>query len=311
MCGNKTDLLDRAVAFAAAKHAGVKRKETSIPYITHVVEAMEIVCRLTEDEEVRAAAVLHDTLEDTDTTREELAELFGERVADLVAAESENKREGQPEEETWTVRKQETIRHLSEANTEIRIIALGDKLSNIRAMYRDYMVIGEKLWERFNQKDPVMQGMYYGLLANVFFEDEKLRNTPEYREYVELCSKVFSGTYDGEGNRIDEEETEEEFYPGIPLEAFRQNLNEWLENPSWREYYETAPSIQCQTLIALEFWYSETESEAAAEAMECVEKDLSLEDWKHLYKWCGNNPRKGVLARRIQEMEEDNKNNKE
>ncbi|QUA54586.1 HD domain-containing protein [Aristaeella lactis] len=297
-------MLDRAVAFAAAKHAGAKRKGTTIPYITHVVEAMEIVCHLTEDEEIRAAAVLHDTLEDTDTTREELAELFGDRIADLVAAESENKREGQPEEDTWTIRKQETIRHLSDASTDIRRIALGDKLANIRAMYRDYIVIGEKLWERFNQKDPVMQGMYYGLLANMFYEDEKLRNTPEYREYVVLCSKVFSGTYDGEGNPIEKEETEEEFYPGIPLEAFRQNLNEWLENPAWREYYETAPSIECQTLIALEFWYSETESEAAVEAMEGVETDLKLDDWKHLYKWCGNNPRKGLIARKIQEMEE-------
>ena len=302
MCGNKTDLLDYAVAFAATKHDGTRRKGTTIPYITHVVEVMEIVCRLTEDEEVRVAAVLHDTLEDTDTTRKELAELFGERVANLVAAESENKREGQPEEDTWTIRKQETIRHLSEASTDIRRIALGDKLSNIRAMYRDYMVVGEKLWERFNQKDPVMQGMYYGLLANVFSKDEKLRNTPEYREYADLCSKVFSGTYDGEGNLIEKDEPEEEFYPGIPMEAFRQNLNEWLENPSWREYYETAPSIECQTLIALEFWYSETESKAAVEAMEGVEEDLKLEDWKHLYKWCGNNPRKGVIARKIQEM---------
>lgn len=303
MCGNKTDLLDRAVVFAVAKHAGNVRKGTTIPYITHVVEAMEIVCRLTEDEEIRAAAVLHDTLEDTDTTKEELTELFGERVANLVAAESENKRKGQPEEDTWLIRKQETIRHLSEASTEIRIIALGDKLSNIRAMHRDYMVIGEKLWERFNQKDPVIQGMYYGLLANVFFEDEKLRDTPEYREYAELCSKVFSGTYDGEGNLIEKEETEEEFYPGIPMEAFRQNLNEWLENPSWREYYETAPSIKCQTLIALEFWYSETESEAAVEAMEGVEEDLKLEDWKHLYKYCGNNPRRRIIEKRIEQLE--------
>ena len=303
MCGNKTDLLDRAVAFAAAKHAGAKRKGTTIPYITHVVEAMEIVCHLTEDEEIRAAAMLHDTLEDTNTTWEELTELFGERVANLVAAESENKREGQPEEETWLIRKQETIRHLAEASTEIRIIALGDKLANIRAMYRDYMVVGEKLWERFNQKDPVMQGMYYGLLANVFCEDEKLRDTSEYREYVDLCSKVFSGTYDGEGNLIEKDESEE-FYPGIPLEAFRQNLNEWLGNPSWREYYETAPSMECQTLIALEFWYSETESEAAVEAMESVEKDLKLEDWKHLYKWCGSNPRKRVIEKIVKEIEE-------
>lgn len=65
-------LLDRAIMFATLKHSGQTRKGTSIPYITHVIEAMEIVSRMTEDEELRAAAVLHDTLEDTDTSREEL-----------------------------------------------------------------------------------------------------------------------------------------------------------------------------------------------------------------------------------------------
>ena len=184
-------LLDRAVMFAVMKHSGQRRKGSDIPYITHVVEAMEIVSRMTEDEELRAAAVLHDTLEDTDTGKEELIRLFGQRVADLVAAESENKRPDQPEAETWLTRKQETIRHLSRASTEVRMLALGDKLSNIRAMHRDFQVLGEKLWERFNQKDPVMHGMYYGLLANIFGEDEMLSGTPAYHEYIKLCIDLF------------------------------------------------------------------------------------------------------------------------
>ena len=197
------ELLDRAIEFAAVKHAGQERKGTTIPYITHVIEAMEIVSRMTEDEEIRAAAVLHDTLEDTETTKEELIEAFGRRVADLVAAESEDKRKDLPEEETWLIRKTETIKHLKEASTEVKMLALGDKLSNIRAMTRDYRVIGEKLWQKFNEKDPIKQGMYYGLLANNFWEDEFLRETPEFKEYAELCADLFSGTYDGEGNRLD------------------------------------------------------------------------------------------------------------
>ena len=100
-------LLQRAIEFAAEKHAGQFRKGTTIPYFTHVMEAMEIVSRMTEDEEIRAAAVLHDTLEDTDTGKDELVRNFGQRVADLVAAESENKREDQPAEETWITRKME------------------------------------------------------------------------------------------------------------------------------------------------------------------------------------------------------------
>ena len=180
---NQGSLLWRAIAFAAEKHAGQFRKGTSIPYVTHVLEAMEIVCRMTEDEEIRAAAVLHDTLEDTETTREELAENFGERVAALVAAESEDKRADRPAEETWLERKEETVRHMAEAPTEVRMIALGDKLSNIRAMTRDYRVIGEELWQRFNEKDPIKQGMYYGQLANAFWEEQgySLRTNLNYR----------------------------------------------------------------------------------------------------------------------------------
>ena len=186
-------LLDRAIVFAAMKHAGTNRKGTTIPYVTHVIEAMEIVSRMTEDEEIRAAAVLHDTLEDTKTTKKELEENFGKRVADLVKAESENKREGQPEDKTWRIRKEETIKHLRNASTEIRMIALGDKLSNVRAMHRDYTVKGEELWKRFNQKDPEEHAYYYCSLRDVFGADETIRETPEYREYAALCEDLFGG----------------------------------------------------------------------------------------------------------------------
>lgn len=302
--GTEKKLLDRAIAFAAEKHAGQCRKGSTIPYIAHVTEAMEIVSRLMEDEEIRAAAVLYDTLEDTGTKYEELVLNFGKRVADLVAAESENKREGLPAEETWNTRKQETINHLSEAPTEVKMIALGDKLSNIRAMTRDYAVVGEELWKRFNENDPVMQGMYYGLLANAFGKDETIAATPEYREYVDLCTELFSKEYDGDGNLIEEEkeEKEKDFRPGIPEKAFLENLDEWLENPAWKEYFDTAPSDACRTEIALEFWYSEHESDAAVAALEEWEEELSLEDWQHLYRYCGNNPRKEKIHDRIMDI---------
>jgi len=200
------ELVRRAIEFAAEKHAGTYRKGSTIPYITHVVETMAIVATMTEDPEVRAAAVLHDTLEDTETTREELAEVFGDRVAALVEAESENKREDQPAKETWSERKDEMVRHLKEAPLDTKMIALGDKLSNARAMSRDYEEIGEKLWERFNQQDPVRQGMYYGSIANVFGQDPVLKNTAAFREFVQLASSLFSHEYeyvDGKPGRVD------------------------------------------------------------------------------------------------------------
>ena len=192
-------LLQKAMAFAAMKHEGYVRKGTTIPYFTHVMEAMEIVSRMTEDEEVRAAAVLHDTLEDTPTTKAELIHFFGKRVADLVAAESENKREDRPAEETWLVRKIETIKYLDTAATEIRMIALGDKLSNVRAMHRDLQVDGDKFWEKFNNKDPKAQGTYYCSLANAFRQDEEIRDTPALKEYADLCAEVFPVERDKDG----------------------------------------------------------------------------------------------------------------
>ena len=195
-------LLQKAIAFAAMKHEGYVRKGTTIPYFTHVMEAMEIVCRMTEDEEIRAAAVLHDTLEDTPTTEDELIHFFGKRVARLVAAESENKRRDRPEEETWCERKRETIHHLETTSTEIRMIALGDKLSNVRAMHRDYLVHGDQFWSKFNKPDPKAQGWYYCSLANAFREDEVIRNTQAFKEYADLCAEVFHAERDQDGKMI-------------------------------------------------------------------------------------------------------------
>ena len=93
----------------------------------------------------------------------------------------------------------------------------------------------------------------------------------------------------------------EAYVCGIPKEELQKNLEEWLENPAWREYYETAPSEQCREFIALEFLYSDEESDEIAAAMDEKEKGLTIQDWKHLYKYCGNNPRKTFIQKKIRD----------
>ncbi len=188
-CGEKRLL--QAEIFAAMKHASQKRKGSGVPYIIHVVEVMGIVAGLTKDTDVQIAGLLHDTLEDTNTTREELIENFGKRVADLVGAESEDKQEEKPAADTWKDRKQATISHLAAAPHDIKIITLGDKLSNIRAMKRDFDAMGDRLWVRFNQKDPAQHGWYYSEIGKALATDAKLRDTPEFREYAGLVQAVF------------------------------------------------------------------------------------------------------------------------
>ena len=141
------------------------------------------------DPEVLAAAVLHDTVEDTCVTADDIRETFGERVCNLVAAESENKREDLPAADTWKIRKQETIEHLKKAPLEIKMITLGDKLSNMRSIHRDAKALGDALWHRFNQKDNREHEWYYRAIAECLAE---LSKYDAYQEYVALIDATFT-----------------------------------------------------------------------------------------------------------------------
>ena len=187
---NKTlTLLDHAIIFATKAHSGTTRKGTNVPYIVHPIEAAAIVSAMTDDEEVIAAAVLHDVIEDTEATREDLLARFGRRITDLVMNESEDKRRNLPAALTWKTRKQETITFLeTEADTDAKMLALADKLANLRAIYRDQCIIGDKVWERFNEKDKNMRAWMYRSIAAAL---EELRDHPMWQEYNRLVEEVF------------------------------------------------------------------------------------------------------------------------
>lgn len=141
-----TTLFDRAAEFAIRAHCGTERRGKGFPYIIHPMEAAAIVATMTSDPELLSAAVLHDVVEDTDVTLEELRAAFGERVAFLVEQESDKFVEGISETDSWRARKQAAIDRLAEASLEAKMVALGDKLSNMRAIARDYDELGDGLW---------------------------------------------------------------------------------------------------------------------------------------------------------------------
>ena len=185
-------MINKAIAFAVKAHEGQPRKGTEIPYIFHPLEVGMIVSRITDDEEVIAAAVLHDTVEDCDTvTLEDIRREFGDRVARIVGLESEDKGK------SWEERKASTVRSLSQASMwEAKVVALGDKLSNIRCFYADYVKLGDELWQRFNMKDKRRQGWYYQGLCEALSD---LSGLEEYQEFCHLVSLVFGEVADGEG----------------------------------------------------------------------------------------------------------------
>ncbi|MBR3717882.1 MAG: bifunctional (p)ppGpp synthetase/guanosine-3',5'-bis(diphosphate) 3'-pyrophosphohydrolase [Bacteroidaceae bacterium] len=182
-----TSLLDRAICFAVQAHAGLERKGKGFPYIVHPMEAMAIVATMTSDQELLAAAALHDTVEDTDVTVAELQELFGERVALLVAHESDVPLEGDASD-TWHDRKTFAINLLKGAERDVKVVAMGDKLSNMRAIARDYAAIGDEIWNLFNVKDKAEHAWHYHGLADALSD---LSDTPAYQEFAALVKKVF------------------------------------------------------------------------------------------------------------------------
>lgn len=182
-----TDLLDRAIIFAVKAHAGTERRGKGFPYIVHPMEAVEIVATMTPDQELLAAAALHDVVEDTPFTPEDIRREFGQRVADLVAAESDVVVEG-PEKDSWRFRKQAAIDRLARASRDAKMVALGDKLSNMRAISRDYAVKGEELWKIFHAPHPSDHEWHYRGLANALRE---LEDTFAFKEFESLINQIW------------------------------------------------------------------------------------------------------------------------
>lgn len=184
-------LLDRAIIFAVNAHHNTERRGKGFPYIVHPMEAVEIVATITPDQELLAAAALHDTIEDTEVTVEDIRREFGDRIAELVHAESDQFTDGISEEDSWHDRKRAAIERLAAASHDAKIVAMGDKLSNMRAIARDYAVKGDDLWRIFHVKDKASHEWHYrGLAASL----AELSDTFAYQEFVMLIEKVFGST---------------------------------------------------------------------------------------------------------------------
>ena len=180
-----TSFFDKAVKFATEAHSGTERRGKAYPYIIHPMEAASIVATITNDQEMLAAAILHDTVEDTDVTIEQIRELFGERVSELVQHETA------PLDENLSWRECKTIqaKQLADAPYDSKVVALGDKLSNMRGIAWDYRKIGDEVWKLFhapNGKSDVE--WYYRSLGSALSE---LSETLAYQEFMSLLEAVF------------------------------------------------------------------------------------------------------------------------
>lgn len=177
--------IDEACLYAVKAHSGQLRKGKDIPYIVHPLEVMTILYRMGADSNLLVAGVLHDTVEDTNTTLEDIEVVFGDDVAELVAAHTEDK------SLSWEERKELSCKELVEAPKRVQMLVLADRLSNIREMAQD-VKNGADLWKRFKRgKDA--QKWYYELGVECLkavgnYDDTKWA----YDEFKALVKEVFS-----------------------------------------------------------------------------------------------------------------------
>ena len=160
-------LVDQAIGYAAKAHEGQHRKSGSTPYIAHPFGVAMILQQLDCDETVIAAGLLHDIVEDTKTTLDEVRDRFGDEVADIVAVCTEPPKK----KVNWESRKLSMINSLRDAPLEAKLVAAADKYHNLSHTLHNEQEDGVRAWKRFG-RGKRQQAWYYrtvaaSILANI------------------------------------------------------------------------------------------------------------------------------------------------
>jgi (p)ppGpp synthase/HD superfamily hydrolase len=169
--------LQRAFRYAAEKHDGQTRKQTAVPYLSHLMAVAGLVLEAGGDEDMAIAALLHDVVEDCGgmPRLREVRRQFGPRVAKIVEGCTDAFVVPKPE---WLERKKSYLREVKHADAETRLVSASDKLHNVRTILADYRQHGEAIWTRFNGKK---EGTlwYYRALSDEYQRRNPNRNTRE------------------------------------------------------------------------------------------------------------------------------------
>lgn len=178
---------DRALTFASDLHREQVRKGSNVPYMTHLLGVCSLVLEYDGDEDCAIAALLHDAIEDQGgmATRDKIFHDFGERVTAIVEACTDADEIPKP---PWRERKEAYIAHIPEMSSEAALVSAADKVHNASSMIKDYRVIGEEIWQRFQGKK---EGTlwYYRALTNAFRQREV---TPIVEELTQVVQQLES-----------------------------------------------------------------------------------------------------------------------
>lgn len=175
-------MINEAIIFATKAHEGQFRKVSQSPFIMHPLAVGCLLADAGEGEDVVAAGILHDTVEDTEVTLDEIREAFGEDVAELVDGCSENKAL------SWKERKENTITFLETASEKVCIITCADKLHNLSVSVEGIKEKGTDFFIHFN-KGYAEQKWYYESIKQVL--QRRMPNHPLFKAYAAVFDEAF------------------------------------------------------------------------------------------------------------------------
>lgn len=175
-------MLEKAILVATKAHEGQKRKNSTEAYVEHPIRVAQMLKESGFRDEVVIAGVLHDTVEDTSLTIAEIDCVFGEEVANIVAAHTEDK------SLSWEERKSHTIASIKSVSLEVKALIIADKLDNLLSLMDSYDKIGEKTWEAF-KRGREQQAWYYKSIVEAI---EDVENAPAFfNEYKTLVDTFY------------------------------------------------------------------------------------------------------------------------
>lgn len=154
-------VIDTAIRIAVPAHWEQKRKSDGSPYIVHPTSVGFMLQKHGFRDEVVAAGILHDVIEDTKVTEPELRALVGDEITDMVLALSEDK--ALP----WDERKRAYITQVATSSDEVKAISTADKISNLRDTLDNFRKEGESFWKRFTRGLPDQRWYYSTFVAEV------------------------------------------------------------------------------------------------------------------------------------------------
>lgn len=157
-----SDEVSRAIDFATKAHQGQCRKGTNIPYVSHPMGVSRILIDRGCPNKLVICGLLHDTLEDTQVTYEDLKREFGLYVAEIVKNLSHT-----AGDDSWRGKRSKMIEHLKVAAPDVHLVSCSDKLDNMRAIHGDVDKLGDDLWSRFNASKDDLK-WYYCSLRDLF-----------------------------------------------------------------------------------------------------------------------------------------------